>query len=406
LPTGITLDPGIFDDVPTATLTSDIAAADDVSITVSFINSNPIPVDGKIVFEVPSSFTVPSGNLGSPADPSAALDGTLSVVGSSKTITITRSGDGSQISAGSSISLTIAGFTNPSVSGSTGVFPNLYTTDASNLKIDAATPSYNTDKQIQAITINPASFAGSNPAVTLASYSAGATAVDATLSFTLGSSPLPSDGKVVIEFPADFQIADGSYTVTENEEVDGGFSAQAGSNVITISRTGTGLSDLAGNTFISLTLVDILENPGVSVTVTAFPYLRTTTSDDKAINEASASYHSTSQIQGIVITPGQFSSAVTVTLDSYVAGQSTTARIGLPLSNPWPATGTLEIEFPSEPDISNPLGNASSRVPVAGHGLLNGKPILAVVLCPATYESSVTVTALLNCPGVITMPCI
>ncbi|GMH50662.1 hypothetical protein TrVE_jg6, partial [Triparma verrucosa] len=168
--------------------------------------------DGKIVLEFPTTFHAVAATA---ATAVTNIDGSLSASTTGRIVTITRSG-GSEITAGTEVTVTIPSVTNQKYEGSSGAFVALYTTLSTGVKIDEATSGSSTLPP--AVTFIPSTFGGNAGAVTPASLVAGAVG-SANLVFTTGN-PLPADGKIVLEFPTSFH-AIAATSATKVSGIDG-----------------------------------------------------------------------------------------------------------------------------------------------------------------------------------------
>jgi hypothetical protein len=177
----------------TASLDSLVAGATAVRLTVTFTLQQAFDADGKISMGIPSGFTVPAAPA---ALPLQNIAGTLSATAVGQLVTVTRSG-GSQVAAGTAVSLRLSGLTNPTVSGTTAAFTALQTLTAAGALVDTA------DSLPAGFAITPGAFYGPSPTAALSSYAAGSTAVELTVTFTLGNS-LPAAGAIELGLPAGF----------------------------------------------------------------------------------------------------------------------------------------------------------------------------------------------------------
>ncbi len=201
--------------------------------TVSFTTTNPIPSNGKIKVTFPAGFDV-SGASG-------ATCGGTSVGTSASGSTVTLTLNGLAFASGSSASCTINNIVNPATAGSTGTY-TIETTTAGNVSIDI-------DSSVTADTIVATELTSTN--VQPYSLVAGAVGV-ATISFTT-SNPIPSNGKIKVTFPNNFNVSsasggacstlNGSITTTISDHTItltriGGSSEPAGAQVCTINHIG------------------------------------------------------------------------------------------------------------------------------------------------------------------------
>lgn len=242
------------------------------NITVSFTTENDVPSDGKIVITLPTSlgtgFVVNSGGTTATTSVSG-FDGNLTTSASGNTITITRSG-GTSSSAGAK-SITLSYIKNPNTIGSTGVY-SIRTTTSADVTIDQ-------DLAVSADTIVATSLSSTNvePASLIASESG-----NATISFTT-TNYIPSNGKIVVTFPTSLGsgFVLGTPSVVSASGINGLFTVATSSNVMTITRTGTGNSSSAGAKTI---VVSGITNPN-SAGSTGVYQIKTTNSSGTTIDE-------------------------------------------------------------------------------------------------------------------------
>merc|ERR1711871_1131095 len=197
LPASVTFTPSIFNgQTPTVTPASLVAGAAGAS-ALAFQTGNPLPADGKIIIEFPSTFHAVAATA---ATITSGMDGTLTATTSGREVTITRGGAATATAAGDDIVISIPSVTNQKYAGASGAFVSLKTTLAGGEIIDDATASGGTLPA--SVTFTPSIFNGQTPTVTPASLVAGAAGASA-LAFQTGN-PLPADGKIIIEFPSTF----------------------------------------------------------------------------------------------------------------------------------------------------------------------------------------------------------
>ena len=106
-------------------------------VTVTFTLANPLPADGKVVIIFPSGLALSSGATTDIGAVGTSFDGSESVTVSSQTVTVTRSG-GTEVTAGSAVSLELTNVKNPTTAGSTGTY-TIRTTNSSDTAIDEDT---------------------------------------------------------------------------------------------------------------------------------------------------------------------------------------------------------------------------------------------------------------------------
>merc|ERR1711981_908489 len=163
--------------------------------------ANPLPKDGKVVVTFPAGFDLATA---APAATSAAeIDGTFVTTAAGQVVTITRQDDGADKAAGAAIDTL-------------------------------------TTVPLVAITAGAISSATVTPASLVASASG-----NAVLAFTMAN-PLPKDGKVVVTFPAGFDLATAAPAATSAAEIDGTFVTTVAGQVVTITRQDDGADEAAG----------------------------------------------------------------------------------------------------------------------------------------------------------------
>lgn len=237
------------------------------SYTFNFNSANPWPADGKLTATFPSGFSF--GTLGA----------TMSGTGASGTFTATRSGNvvtvaraaGSEWTSGAK-TLTLSGLTNPASTGPAGVF-TVALKRADDVTLETASSASN------AVTIAPGTITPFS--IAPLSYIGGAT-TDYLADFTTETS-WPSDGRLVLTFPADFTFGTLVADVT-GDDASGTFSVSRVGQVVTVLRSG-GTAWPAGA--MTLTLEDVA-NPEVAGTTGAFA-LKTTTAGGLDIDSGAAS---------------------------------------------------------------------------------------------------------------------
>ena len=206
----------MFAERPRVILGSYIAGAEGPA-SISFSISNPLPFDGHVIIEFPSNFT----SINFTAVTAAGIDGgfNASVGSDGYTIDIHRDGTGTEVAAGTNITVTVVdGVKNQLFEGSSDVFPVVKTTlKDSTVSIDEASSDVNSNDRAEAVVFIPGGF-GEPPTVVLGSSVAGVEGT-ANLSFTT-SNPLPADGHVIIEFPSNFTAINISDAIATG--IDGG----------------------------------------------------------------------------------------------------------------------------------------------------------------------------------------
>ena len=335
--------PGVFIERPRVTLGSYVAGAEG-SANISFTISNPLPIDGHVVIKFPLNFT----SINFTAVTVAGVDGgfNASVGGDGYTVDVHRDGTGTEVEAGTNITVTVVdGVTNQLFEGSSDVFPVVKTTlKDSSVSIDEASSGVNSNDRAAAVTFTPGAFAVP-PTVALGSSVAGVEGT-ANLSFTTAN-PLPADGHVVIKFPSNFTAINSSEARATG--IDGSFIVSVGADGYTvyIQRDGSG-SEVGSGERVYVEIAGGIKNQQFAGPSDLFPMVKTTLSDvGISIDVASSDYNSGDRPSGVWFSPGRFAEDPIVTLHSYVAGVVGMANISFAVSNPLPADGHIFIEFPS-----------------------------------------------------------
>ena len=207
---------------PAPALTPNTLVAGDVgSAVLTFTLKNPLPKNGRIALRLPTTFglsTVTGVTAGS------GVDGTFAVTHTSHghDIITTRQGDGSTVSSGTAITVTLAGVANPIWSGATGAVLLLRTELNDGTVIDEASNDGTYASMVPpALTFTPGSFTGA-PTVVATSDRAG-DVVNLTVTFTATNS-FPNDGVIILDLPTKYLIEDsnlGVYTTGCNETLTG-----------------------------------------------------------------------------------------------------------------------------------------------------------------------------------------
>ncbi|CAN0479161.1 unnamed protein product, partial [Laminaria digitata] len=335
--------PGAFTVRPRVTLDSYIAGAEGAA-NINFTISNPLPIDGHVVIEFPSTFT----SINFTEVTAAGIDGgfNASVGGDGYTVDIHRDGTGTEVAAGTNITVTVVdGVKNQLFEGSSDVFPVVKTTlKDSTVSIDEASSDTNSNDRAAAVVFTPGAFA-ERPTVVLGNSVAGVEGA-ANLSFTT-TNPLPADGHVMIKFPSNFTAINSSDARASG--IDGGLVVSVGADGFTVDvrRDGSG-TEVGSGVNVSVTLLDGVVNEQFEGPSDEFPMVKTTLAEtDVSIDEASADFHGADRPAAAWFTPGAFAVRPRVTLDSYIAGAEGSANINFTISNPLPIDGHVVIEFPS-----------------------------------------------------------
>ncbi|CAM9252504.1 unnamed protein product, partial [Discosporangium mesarthrocarpum] len=338
---GVLFTPAGFTTRPSLSLAS-YAAGVEGSANLSFTPSNPIPVGGSILVTFPSNFT--SVNV-STAVPITGLDGGLGVLMDSDEITVimVRDAMGTVVPAGTEVSISLVdGIQNQLFEGWSTVFPMVRTTLANqSIAIDEVSAEINGGDRAPAVLFTPARFAA-KPTLSLSSYSAGAKGA-VNLTFTT-SNPIPTDGKIVVEFPVNFSNVNIS-TIAVRSGLDGGIDTDKDGYTVVVARDGTG-SVINSGTAVSVILRNVTNqlHEGWSL---GFPVVKTTLSNTTvAIDEASSDFNSGDQASGVLFTPAAFAAQPVFTLTSYMAGFEGAANVTFTTTNPLPADGQVIVTFP------------------------------------------------------------
>ena len=173
------------------------------SVAVSFTSGSPLPAGGQVAVTFPRGFDLSGAGLVADGDGQASFAGeTISIY--EQTITVIRSDDGEEIDGGTSIGFVLSNIKNPKVSGPSGGYA-IMTANAAGEIIDPNT-AVNSDD------IGAGSLAGAS--VRLQSLTTGEPG-SAWVSFTT-TNPLPSDGQVVVTFPAGVNVGDDTRVTGSN----------------------------------------------------------------------------------------------------------------------------------------------------------------------------------------------
>jgi len=211
--------------------------------TIDFITTSTLPDDGKIVVEFPTGTNINS--ITNTDITSSDINGTFTVGLLGETLTVTRNGDGTPTLAGS-LNIIVDKVINPNV-GSYSI--HMETQDSLSTTIDemlASTP-YNivSTAGLSSIIVTPASSA----ALATTSY---------FVQFDTNNT-LPSDGRVVIEFPRGTDLSGVGGVDVTSTTVNGTFTATFSGTTLTIDRAGGGGLPEPNGT-IDFTVADIV-NP-------------------------------------------------------------------------------------------------------------------------------------------------
>ena len=267
------------------------------------------------------------------------MDGTVTATVNGNTVTISRQGDGNTVSAGSEISFTVDKITNQKFAGASGNFPAFKTTEQDGTAIDVAAggtlPS--------SVTFTPSYFGGNAPVVTGHSLVAGAVGAW-ELQFETGN-PLPADGKIIIEFPAEFHTVAANAATAVDNSIDGSLTASTSTRTVTIVRSGGGASEIAAGATVKISIPSIT-NQKFEGDSAAWVAVKTTLADGSIIDDASVSGGTLPS--SVTFVPSLFNgNAPVVSPFSRVAGDRTDLNISFTTQNPIPADGKIIFEVPA-----------------------------------------------------------
>jgi hypothetical protein len=251
----------ILDQVPgtaQATCASESPYAGTVGwMKFSFMPDNPWPGDGRLVIMFPAGYDASAATLGT-----SNLDGTLSLVATTTTITVTRM-NGTEIVNGNQATLRLDGIRRPGVSGTYLI--DLETRTSGGQLIDTASPGDLIFGNV--LTAVSAALGSTQPGAT----------TTATLSVTT-TNPWPTDGRLKVYVPAVFGVAGAS--VSSQTGVDGVLTVSVSGSIVTLTRSG-GTATPAGSA-VTIVLGDIV-NPATSQ-ATDGVFLETTSADGARID--------------------------------------------------------------------------------------------------------------------------
>lgn len=314
----------------TITPSSSVAGATS-TYAFSFTPATAWPTGGKVVVSFPTTFTVPAAPTVTLAGGGTCLGGTppLTVTGSAAgtTVTAVRPAGGTSCS-GAALTVSIAGLTNPHVSGVTGTI-TLNTQTSAGGALDSASAT---------VTITSAAFASS-------SLNGGSAVVGEVTTYTLQATltnPLPaSTGRLVVTWPGTYRLGTTANPMVVSPSVVGttGSGCASGSSATTASTTVTlawGPTQCPAGTKLSVTFTNIQNGGAVATDVV--PYMtRQGTSD---IDTAST----TLTLLNGTLTP-------TLSGTSLVAGDPSTYTLAFSVTHAWQPGGYLQVTFPAEFDI-------------------------------------------------------
>ena len=322
--------------------------------TIAFTTANPIPEGGKISVSFDSDYNLTEAAFESGTAGGEAI--TASVTSAANPLVLTLN---SAVDADSAVSLVLSGIKNPTVSQTTSDF-TLYTRLADDTNIDTGSAN--------GVTITAGNL--TTVSATPLSTKAGAL-TEYTIAFTTPN-PIPSDGKVVITFDADYDL---SLSAFESGNEGATITSRA-DHKITLN-VGTAIS---ADTDLSLVFSDI-KNPVVTQTTTSF-IVDTKDAASAAIDSGSAS--------GISITAGTLADCTVASADlTYPAGDSSQDyNITFITANPIPADGHIKVTFDPDYDLSGAVYRQYPTSSVMGNIVTKADGVLLINL-----DESVPVSA-------------
>ncbi|MDO8661655.1 MAG: Ig-like domain-containing protein, partial [Candidatus Omnitrophota bacterium] len=187
-----------------------------------------------------------------------------------------------------------------------------------------------------------------------ASLVVGATG-NVTVSFTTVNS-LPSDGKIVITFPAGFTLSSGAATAVSGTPsgIDGTLTASVAGQVVTVTRSAGTASAVGVKSFI----LSNIKNPSSTGSTGAYS-LKTTTAADLAIDETTA-------ITADTITTGGSLTLTNVEPATRYAGVTENVTINFTTANPLPSDAKIVVTFPAGFTLSSGAATAVSSWNLTG----------------------------------------
>jgi hypothetical protein len=260
---GVTITPGALTSV-TFTPASLMAGAAGTA-TVGFTTSTPWPGDGKAVIVFPAGFNVSAVTGGAVS----GANGTVSAAAVGQTLTLTRGGGATATAGATAVTIALGNLKNPGVSGTTGSFM-VMTQTSSGTAIDGGTAAgvIMTAGSLSGVSVVPASLAPSATG-------------NVTVSFTTAN-PWPKTGKVVIVFPAGFNVS--GATAGTMTGADGTLSVAVAGQTVTFTRSG--VTTVAGGSAVTISLGGVM-NPSTSGATGTFT-VTTQTPGSAAIDTAVA----------------------------------------------------------------------------------------------------------------------
>lgn len=330
------------------------------SVSVGFTTATPVPADGSVTVRFPADYDLTTMDTGVNA---AVFGGAVPFDGDNRvtvdfvtnTVTVARTGGGTETAAGAKL-VTFSAVTNPeSASASPGAF-SIATANSAGSELDSGTAAA------------PAIFAGGLPD---ASIRLGSSATSATTDVTVGfdaEQSVPANGKIVITFPADFNVSAVGTTATFGGAVpfDGTGSVSVSGQTVTVTRSGGSASTAGAKTVVLSNVV----NPATARLSSGSFAISTTNGSGGVIDEGGAT--------GPAIAPAALTSLST-TVAMPEVGETGSVSFAFTTPGVTPADGRVTILMPAGFDLSG-LGTTaafSGAVPFTGTGTVttNGQLI-------------------------------
>jgi len=299
------------------------------SVTVIFTNGGPLPAGGQVAVTFPQGFDLSGAGLMGDGDGQASFAGaTISIF--EQTITVIRSDDAEELNGGTSSGFVLSNIKNPTVSGPSGGYA-IMTANSAGETIDPNT------------VVNPNDIgAGSltDSSVILQSLMTGELG-SAWIRFTT-SNPVPSDGQVVVTFPADLDVRDDTRVTGSNME-DGIDVVlwDADARKITIRLSLDNQADADSEFELALDKITYLQFPGVledSVSI------ETKTSNGNVIDQVDVKPQS---IDPRILTDPELTPVNTT------AGEVGEVIVSFATSTPVPADGRVVVTFPDSFELES-----------------------------------------------------
>ncbi|KAG5177271.1 hypothetical protein JKP88DRAFT_281961 [Tribonema minus] len=227
--------------------------------TITFMPRIPLPANGTIVIEFPSTFVA----VACTEAVSAQLDGLLTAVTSGHTVTVARDESGTEMGMGTLISIYLpSGVSNQRYEAPSGAFPLIRTALSDGVTAIEQSSAAADASAAPAAAVSIVAAAVVDAVVTL-QYTVAGLETQATVTFTLAN-VMPAAAHVEVVPPADFP----GFTPTEIVSTtgsDGGWTITPGyASGFLLSRDGVG-SDLPPATTVSFTLSSVTNPSAVAV---------------------------------------------------------------------------------------------------------------------------------------------